>query len=360
MEINEQTLPSTLIELYRESEIALNEGVEEKFIAIYNKMFTMGFELYKQNGLTVKNYDNTDRPDTLSENDIFFPFYAGVRLAAYYAEKDLDKAIEIRNELMGYVEDACKTQANILKNHIFLKFLYYSSPYSGDEEVELKGSGSASKMMWMLYFAQYEAMADYYLVKGDSERSYANRYEQIVQGCKIANESVRYILFLPSQMIKLLLLCRDEEAVKTTTLPLMRLFYQKKNPKYMNSNITEAGQLIDSFLEMKNYKGMSEGVEAMIESLKAEAADGNGFANCALGLLSEKGIILPKDDDQAINYYMAVEETMEYAANKIELSDDVDEETRLRAEDLRTALRIEGEVKYANNQNYFEKKFGEQ
>ena len=54
---------------------------------------------------------------------------------------------------------------------------------------------------------------------------------------------------------------------------------------------------------------------------------------------------------------MAVEETMEYAANKIELSDDVDEETKLKAEDLRTALRIEGEVKYANNPAYFEKKF---
>ena len=345
MENNAGTLSSTLIELYLESEVALKEGAEDKFIAIYNKMFSFGFELYKSNGLTVKNYDNTDRPDTLSENDIFFPFYAGVRLASYYAEKDIDKAIEIRNELMEYVEDACKTQANVLKNHIFLKFLYYSSPYSGDEAVELKGSGSASKMMWMLYFAQYEAMADYYLIKGDAEKSYSNRYEQIVQGCKIANESVRYILFLPSQMIKLLLLCEDAEAVKKTTLPLMRLFYAKKNPNYMNSNITEAGQLIDSFLEMKNYKGMSEGADSMIKALKDEAAAGNGFANCALGLLSEKGIILAKDDEQAIKYYMAVEETMEYAANKIELSDDVDEETKLRAEDLRTALRIEGEVR---------------
>lgn len=357
MEINVEALPSSLIELYLESEAALKDGCEEKFIAIYSKMFTMGFDLYKQNKLTVKNYDNTDRPETLSENDIFFPFYAGVRLASYYGEKDINKAYEIRNELMGYVEDACKTQANVLKNHIFLKFLYYSSPYCGDEEVELKGAGSACKMMWMLYFAQYEALADYYLINGDSKKSYDYRYKQIVQGCKIANDTVRYILFLPSQMIKLLLLCEDAACVKETVLPLMKLFFEKKHPKYMNSNITEAGQLIDSFLEMKNYKGMAGGVDAMIESLKAEAADGNGFANCALGLLSEKGIIVAKDDAQAIKYYMAVEETMEYAANKIELSDDVDEETKLKAEDLRTALRIEGEVKYANNPAYFEKKF---
>lgn len=350
-------LPVTLLDMYLESEEVLNSGSDE-FIPLYQKMFDKGFELYKDNALTVKNYDQTDRPATLSANDIFFPFYAGVRLASYYAERDIEKSIEIRKELMEYTDDACKHMGNVLMNHIFLKFLYYTSPFCGDEMVNLKGEGFAAKMMWLLYFNNYDAMADYYLTIGDAKASYDYRYKQIVQGCACANDTVRYIMFLPGQMLKLLLVCKDEAAVKKAVIPLMRLFYAKKNDKHMNSNISEVGQLIDSFLELKNYPGLENGTDAMIEYLKVEAEKRNGFANCAMGLLCEKGLIVKKNPSLADRYYLTSENVMEYAANKVELSDSLDPEAKRQAEDIRTELRIRGEIKYADNPRYFDEKFG--